>query len=107
MFLFSIFIYIFIVLNNFELKHRNKIKFLLIWDFLAFLSLNYTSFWLQMRAMHLRKMALNKKFHKTGGSHVDFHCWGSFCDVKKTVITAALPGDFFKDQKLGHFKPVF
>ncbi len=44
-------------------------------------------------------MALEEKSHQTGGSHVDFHGLGTFCDVKKTVRTAALPGTFFKDQK--------
>jgi hypothetical protein len=46
-----------------------------------------------------RKMALEEKFHKTGGSHVNFLCPGTFCDVKKAVRTAALLGIFLKDQK--------
>jgi hypothetical protein len=42
-----------------------------------------------------RKMTLEQKFHKTGGSHIDFHCSGTFYDGKKLVISAALPCDFF------------
>ncbi len=52
-------------------------------------------------------MALVEKFHKTGGSHVDFCGLGTFCDIKKTVRAAALHGNFFKDQKYDNFKAFF
>ncbi len=40
-------------------------------------------------------MTLDKKFHKTGGSHIHFHSLGIICDKKSPVRSAALPGDFF------------
>ncbi len=52
-------------------------------------------------------MALNKKFHKTGGSHIHFHSLGIICDEKYPVRCAALPGDFFKANKYEHFADIF
>ncbi len=51
-------------------------------------------------------MDLDKKLHKTGGSHIDFSSWGAFYDVKKPVITAALAGDFFNALKCGNFNAI-
>ena len=63
------------------------------------LCLNYPKIWLKMGTVPLSKMALDKKLHKTGGSHMNIHCWGSICDEIKLVLTAALAGVVFKDQK--------
>ncbi len=52
-------------------------------------------------------MALDKKFHKTGGSHIHFHSMGIICDRKYPVRSAALPGDFFKANKHEHFVDIF
>ncbi len=52
-------------------------------------------------------MVLDKKFHKTGGSRIDFNSWGIFWEVKKAVITAALAGDFFNAQKCREFNDIF
>jgi hypothetical protein len=60
-----------------------------------------------MAPISCRKMVLDKKFHKTGGSHVDFCSCGTFCDVKKSCKTAALPGDFFNALKSDHFYAKF
>jgi hypothetical protein len=60
-----------------------------------------------MGTIQPRKMVLDKKFHKTGGSHIDFNSWGTFWEVKKAVITAALAGDFFNALKCGEFTDIF
>jgi hypothetical protein len=52
-------------------------------------------------------MVLDKKFHKTGGSRIDFDSWVTFWDVKKPIITAALAGDFFNTLKFGNFNAIF
>ena len=39
--------------------------------------------------------------------HIYFHIWGAFGSVKKLVRVAALPGDFFKDQKCDDFIAIF
>ncbi len=52
-------------------------------------------------------MALDKKFHKTGGSHIHFYSLGIICDEKYPVRCAALPGDFFKANKYEHFDDIF
>ncbi len=52
-------------------------------------------------------MDLDKKFHKTGGLHLDFSSWEAFWDVKKPVIAAALAGDFFNGLKYGNFFAIF
>ncbi len=52
-------------------------------------------------------MVLAKKFYKTGGSHLDFQTCVPFCDVKKPIIFAALPGIFCNDQKFGIFNAIF
>ena len=83
----------------FHLKFE-KIYFLK--TFLAFFTLlcpNYTRFWLKMGQKMCKKMALSKNLRKTGGLHIDFHCWGIFSVVKNTVMTTALSGNFFKGQK--------
>jgi hypothetical protein len=55
----------------------------------------------------MEKLALDKKFRKTGGSHIDFHSWGTFWDVEKAYKTAALPGDFFNTTKKYIFNAIF
>ncbi len=52
-------------------------------------------------------MALDEKFHKTGGSYVHFHCLGTFCDLINVIRSAALTGNFFKDQKGANIKLFF
>ena len=41
-------------------------------------------------------MVLDEKFHKTGGLHIVFLLYDTFCDGKKVISTAALLGIFFK-----------
>jgi hypothetical protein len=48
-------------------------------------------------------MVPDKKFHKTGGSHMNFHLDRSFWDAKMRFITAALSGDFFNAPKSDNF----
>ena len=50
-----------------------------------------------------RKMVFEQNLHKTGGSHIYSHDYGSFCDVKKVISLAAHPGVFLKTQKYDHF----
>jgi hypothetical protein len=88
-------------------KQRKKINFWFIELFFDFHWEVYLAFGSKMVKIQLRKMVLDKKFHKTGGSHISFHSWGIFWDVKKPVITAALAGDFFTAQKCGYFDALF
>jgi len=60
-----------------------------------------------MAKIKFRKMALDEKFHKTGGFHVNFHCLGTLCDLINVIRTAALPGNFFKGQKGANIKIFF
>ncbi len=54
-----------------------------------------------------RKMALDKKVHKTGGSCIVFYSWGTFWDVKMLVTIAAPPGNFFIAQKCDIFNTIY
>jgi hypothetical protein len=45
-------------------------------------------------------MGLERKFHKTGGSHIIFIVSRTICDEKKIILAAALPGIFLMTRNL-------